>query len=132
MGHSLKLLLDTCSFIWLTSEPQRLGDGAREALDAERADIILSDVSVWEICTKWQARKLGLPAPPRAWIEEQVSLWQLRRLPITTGACYRSTELPEVHRDPFDRLLVSQAIDEGLTLLTPDEWIHRYPVKFLW
>lgn len=128
----MKLLLDTCSFIWLTGAPLRLGDKAREALDSPRAEILLSDVSVLEICTKWQAKKLGLPAPPRSWIEEQARVWQLGRLPITAAACYRATELPEVHRDPFDRLLVSQAIDEGLTLLTPDEWIHKYPVKVLW
>ena len=75
--------MDTCSFIWLTSAPDRLGAKARDALDAEQAEILLSDVSIWEICTKWQARKLELPAPPRVWIEEQASLWQLGRLPIT-------------------------------------------------
>lgn len=128
----MNLLLDTCTFIWLTSSPDRLSDDARIALEAERVNLILSDVSVWEICTKWQAKKLGLPAPPRMWIEGQASLWQLTRLPIKATALYRSTELPDVHRDPFDRLLVSQAIDESLTLLTPDEWIHKYPVTVLW
>ncbi|MCG5055423.1 MAG: type II toxin-antitoxin system VapC family toxin [Myxococcales bacterium] len=131
MGNRLKLLLDTCSFIWLTCESEKLSENAREAIDTCR-DILLSDVSVWEICTKWQTKKLGLPAPPRTWIEEQAAVWQLTRLPIRSGDCYRSTELPEVHRDPFDRLLVSQAIEGGLTLVTPDEWIHRYPVNVLW
>jgi len=109
-----------------------LGGKARIALDSDRAEIWLSDVSIWEICTKWQAKKLELPAPPRVWIEEQAKIWQLSRLPISAKACYRSTEIPEVHRDPFDRLLVSQALDESLTLVTPDEWIHKYPVAVVW
>lgn len=124
--------MDTCTFIWLTSAPDRLGTQAKRALNAEQVEVLLSDVSVMEICTKWQAKKLGLPAPPRMWIEEQAGIWQLTRLPITPATCYRATELPEVHRDPFDRLLISQAIDNGLTLLTPDEWIYKYPVMALW
>lgn len=128
----MKLLLDTCAFIWLTNEPNRLGPAAREALDSEGASILLSDVSVWEICMKWQAKKLGLPAPPRVWVEQQANLWKLTRLSISPSACYRATELPDIHKDPFDRLLVSQAIDDGLTVVTPDEWIHQYPVAVLW
>ena len=126
------LLLDTCTFVWLAAAPERLSETARELLDDPTRSIVLSDVSVWELCLKWQAGKLGLPAPPRTWVEEQARVWSLDRLELNRPHFYRSTELPTLHRDPFDRLLVAQALDRGLTLVTPDTHIHRYPVAARW
>jgi PIN domain nuclease of toxin-antitoxin system len=128
----VRLLLDTCTFIWLTSESERIDAAARAALDLPDADLVLSEASVWEISLKWQAGKLSLPTPPRLWIETQAEAWQLRRLPVGREHVYQTTELPDVHRDPFDRLLVAQAIEGGLTIVTPDPLIRRYPVAVLW
>lgn len=126
------LLLDTCTFVWLVAEPRRLSETARTLLaDASNA-IVLSDVSVWELCLKWQAAKIELPVPPRAWVEEQARTWRLERLGMDRAHLYRCTELPELHRDPFDRLLVSQALEAGLTLVTPDAHIRSYPVAVRW
>jgi PIN domain nuclease of toxin-antitoxin system len=129
---TLKLLLDTCTFIWLCADPAHLSDPARKALSEAGAELLLSDVSVLEVCLKWQTGKLQLPAPPRSWLEEQVRIWRAARTPIARSAIYRSTELPDLHRDPFDRLLVATAIEESATVVTPDEWIRRYPVSCLW
>jgi PIN domain nuclease of toxin-antitoxin system len=96
------------------------------------ARILLSDASVWELCLKWQAGKVELPAPPRRWIGEQVQAWGIERLPIEPEHCYRTTELPQLHRDPFDRLLVAQAIAHGALIVTPDPAITAYPVACLW
>jgi PIN domain nuclease of toxin-antitoxin system len=126
------LLLDTCTLIWLVSDPQRLSRTVSETIDSEGTELFLSDATVWEICLKWQVGKIGLPTPPRTWIEQQAALWQLAGLPIQRAHLYRVTELPEHHRDPFDRLLVAQAIDEGLTIATPDQHIRRYPVAVAW
>lgn len=93
---------------------------------------MLSDTSVWEICLKWQAGKLRLPTTPRMWIEDQARLWKLERLRIAPEALYRTSELPDLHRDPFDRLLVAQAISEGLSIATPDPAIRAYPVATIW
>lgn len=128
----MKLLLDTCAFVWLVSASDQLGPQARRRLDAHDADLCLSDVSVWELCLKWQAGKLRLPAPPRLWVERQAELWQLERIPLAVEHYYRTTELPDLHRDPFDRLLVAQAIERGMTLVTPDDQVRRYPVATLW
>jgi PIN domain nuclease of toxin-antitoxin system len=128
----LKLLLDTCTFIWLVSAPDQLGERARQELDDPSATLLLSDASVWEVCLKWQSGKLELPGPPRHWIEEQRRTWELTRAPIELEHLYRSTELPAHHRDPFDRMLVSQAIAEGLSIVTPDPAIRRYPVMVIW
>lgn len=128
----MKLLLDTCTFIWLADAAESLSDGARDLLDDPGADLILSDVSVWEVCLKWQSGKLKLPSPPRSWIDGQASAWALSRLPIDREHFYRSVELPNLHRDPFDRLLVAQALSGNLTIVTPDAAIRQYPVAVAW
>lgn len=128
----MRLLLDTCTFVWLVSSPTELADRARRELDDPAAELVLSDASIWEVCLKWQAGKLHLPAPPRRWIEEQRRAWGLVRLPVELEHLYRCTELPLHHRDPFDRLLVSQAIVEDLTVVTPDAAFAGYPVTLLW
>ncbi len=128
----MDLLLDTCTFLWLAAEPDRLGARAREVLDADGARLFLSDASIWEVCLKWQARKLELPLPPRRWFGEQLPLWQVERLPLEPEHYFRSTELPPVHRDPFDRLLVAQALQRDLVIVTPDASIHDYPVAVIW
>lgn len=129
---AVKLLLDTCTFLWLTTEPSRLSSAAVEALDQKSSALFLSDVSIWEICLKWQAGKYALPTPPRDWCEEQVSIWKIKPLKIERSHMFRVTELPVHHRDPFDRLLVAQTIEERLCLVTPDEHIKRYPALVLW
>ncbi|MBI4585098.1 MAG: type II toxin-antitoxin system VapC family toxin [Planctomycetes bacterium] len=128
----MSYLLDTCVWIWLCSDPARLSARASAALDDERAELLFSDAAALEIALKWAAGKIALPKPPRLWIEEQLALWQARSLPISRPAIYRSTELAELHRDPFDRLLVATALEEGATLVTPDPWIQRYPVAWIW
>lgn len=128
----MELLLDTCTVVWLSADPGRLSKKAKEALDADDAILLLSDASVWEVCLKWQAKKLVLPAPPRRWLTEQARVWQLDRLALDPEHFYRTSELPALHRDPFDRLLVAQAIERSLTIVTPDAAIRAYPVAVLW
>ncbi len=125
------MLLDTCTFIWLTSAPRKLGRHAKKAIDGADT-LVLSDASVLEICLKWRAGKLELPEPPRSWIREQTRIWQTEALGLSAEHMFRATELELVHRDPFDRLLVAQAISEELRILTPDPNIRRYPVATLW
>lgn len=128
----MQLLLDTCTFLWLAAEPDKLGARARTALDDPANDLVLSDVSVLEICLKWTAQKLELPLPPRTWVEQQRASWGLARLRIEAEHLYRTTELPGHHRDPFDRMLVAQAMTGDLVLVTPDPAITAYPVAAIW
>jgi PIN domain nuclease of toxin-antitoxin system len=132
VGAVTRLLLDTCTFIWLVADPERISETVAAAIDAEGGELYLSDASAWEICLKWEAGKIKLPRPPRSWIEEQAAQWLLIELPIRRSHLYRVTELPVHHRDPFDRLLVAQALEAGLTIATPDPQIRRYPVPVLW
>lgn len=128
----LKLLLDTCTLLWLTAEPAKLTPAVASAIDATASELLFSDCSVWELCLKWEAGKLRLPQPPRTWVEEQMRRWHLAGLAIERHHLYRLSELPAHHRDPFDRLLVAQAIEGGMTIVTPDEPIRLYPVATLW
>lgn len=127
----MSYLLDTCTLIWLASEPERLSSRAA-ALVNSGVELYLSDTSVWEICLKWKAGKIQLPQPPRVWCESQAATWQLIPLAIARPHLYRTVELPPHHCDPFDRLLIGQAIERNFTIITPDELIHKYPVDSLW
>lgn len=128
----MRLLLDTCAVLWLAGSPARLGRRFTDAVALPNIQLFLSDCSVWELCLKWNAGKIGLPEPPRRWVESQKRIWGLESLAMERSHLYRVTELPDHHRDPFDRLLVAQAIEEGLTLATPDPEIAKYPVAVIW
>lgn len=125
-------LLDTCAFIWLCADPDKLSETAKQAIDDRGSTLLLSDVSVLEITLKWSAGKLVLPDPPKYWVEAQAAVWSLNIQPLDRTVIYRAGELPEHHRDPFDRLLVASALELNATIITPDEAIHRYPVSYRW
>ena len=128
----MRLLLDTCALLWLTSEPENLGPGAIESIEHAGSKLHVSDASIWELCLKWQNGKLQLPQPPRNWIEAQRNIWRFESVQIEKAHLYRTSELPSHHRDPFDRLLIAQAIEEGLQIVTSDAEIRKYPVAVIW
>ena len=125
-------LLDTCTLIWLATEPGKLSPASAEAIDAFDSVLLWSDVSALEIALKWSAGKLVLPDPPRHWLERQIETWGLDCLSLRRADIYRASELPTYHRDPFDRLLVASALGSNATILTPDEAIRQYPVSCRW
>lgn len=126
------LLLDTCTFIWLAAQPERLSPTAQALLNDESKPLVLSDASVWEIILKWQSGKLRLPEPPRPWVESQARTWNVVHQPVERPHLFRTTELALHHRDPFDRLLVAQAIEHDYVVVTPDPHIQQYPVAVRW
>lgn len=128
----MKALIDTCTFIWLCAEPDRLSAAATAVLDDTDNSLLLSDVSALEITLKWSAGKLTLPDSPRTWVESQVRTWSMEHVPLSREHIYRAAELPEYHRDPFDRLLVATAMTVGATIITPDPAIQAYPVSWRW
>ena len=128
----MSYLLDTCVFLWLCAEPQRLSGAAKQILDAQQNVIHLSHVSHLEISLKWAAGRIRLPQPPRSWISQQVRAWHIKQVPLTLDEIYRSVELPKHHRDPFDRLLVSSAICRNMTILTQDASVQQYDVAWTW
>jgi len=92
----------------------------------------MSLASVWEISLKYRTGKLPLPQPPRYWIEEQVRLQNIEILDLVRESLYRSTELPAVHNDPFDRLIAAESLVHNLTIISPDEPFTNYGCKTIW
>lgn len=132
MGARVRLLLDTCTFIWLTQEPARISRAARAALDDPGNDLLLSHVSVWEILNKATSGKLELPDVPHRWVDDQIVARGVAELPIDRPSLSRMSELPLHHRDPFDRLLVGQALVHGLRIVSPDTAFLPYGAPIVW
>jgi len=126
------VLLDTCSFLWLVSDDPQFSAEARVVFSDPGNEVYLSPVSVWEISIKHQLQRLPLPEPPQQFVPAQRKAHRIDTLPLDEESVLQLPRLPAYHKDPFDRMLVCQAIAHGLTLLTPDPLITRYPVRTIW
>jgi PIN domain nuclease of toxin-antitoxin system len=128
----MRLLLDTCTFLWIVTGDDSLSATAHDLFVGPENDVFLSAVSAWEIAIKHRLGKLPLPRPPSVFVPEERKRHRIEALPLDETAALASAKLPELHKDPFDRMLVCQAIMGGLTLLTPDPLVTQYPVPTLW
>jgi PIN domain nuclease of toxin-antitoxin system len=127
----MRILLDTHVFLWYITADPKLPAAFRAAGQDPANEVHLSAASVWEAVIKYHLGKLPLPAPPADYLPEQRAAHGMVSLPIDEGAMSRLASLPPLHRDPFDRLLVAQALQHGLTLATVDPDIAAYPVPLL-
>jgi len=128
----MKILLDTHAFIWWDSEPEKLSAQVLQICQEANNHLLLSVVSVWEMQIKLQLNKLTLSLPLAQLIESQQEKNQLIILPITLPHVLAVQNLPFHHKDPFDRLLIAQAIVEGISVLSHDPQIHKYAVQCIW
>lgn len=127
----MKLLLDTHTFIWWDSEPNKLSPKVL-ALCQDQANIVLFSVaSVWEIQIKLQLGKLKLNLPLAEVIENQQQINNIEVLPVTLSHVLALQSLPAHHKDPFDRLLIAQANVENAVIVSNDSVFAKYPVKLL-
>lgn len=128
----MKLLLDTHAFIWWDSEPPRLSSRALAFCQDSENTLLLSVASTWEMQIKAQLGKLRLGVPLAELIENQQRINDLEILHIGLEHVLALDQLPPVHKDPFDRLLVAQAMVEGASLVTNDRIMANYPVNVIW
>ena len=129
----MKLLLDTHALIWLVHAPDRLGGDGRAALAGTDAEVYASHVSLWEMAIKRGSGKLTqLDRAAAEWFAYFVPRSGLRPLPIAAGPLGAVEDLPRLHNDPFDRLLVAQAREAGMTLITLDRMVSQYDVAVIW
>lgn len=128
----MRLLLDTCTFLWISSEAPELSPRARELFVAPENEVYLSAASTWEIAVKYALRRLPLPESPDQFVPAQRRRHGIAPLPVDEGATLYLPRLPHLHKDPFDRMLVCQAIVHGLLILTPDPLIAQYPARTMW
>ncbi len=123
----MRLLADSCILVWWLDDPELLSRQAREAIQNPANDVLFSAASVWELGLKIHKGKLRMPSHfPRLLYEDGFT-----PLSVSVGHAARSLTLSEIHQDPFDRLLIAQALEEGLVLVTRDDRIRRYPLPVL-
>jgi PIN domain nuclease of toxin-antitoxin system len=128
----VRVLLDTCTFLWVVAGAEALSDRAREVVADASNEVFLSAASAWEISVKHALGKLPLPDDPVRFVVVERTRHRIDTLPIDEAAALNVGRLPALHRDPFDRMLVSQAVLGGYTILTPDPLIRQYPASAIW
>ena len=129
---AVKLLLDTCTFLWVITGDHALSEHARQLITDPSLPVDLSSVSSWEIAVKADLGRLLLSEPADQLIPRERERHGIERLDLEERAALHVAKLPDLHRDPFDRMLVCQAAVHGMTLLTPDEQVRQYPVVTAW
>ena len=127
----MKLLLDTHTFLWWDSEPEKLSQRALELCQNPENILILSVASIWEMQIKIQLGKLKIKMPLSELIRQQQENG-VGILPVEASHIFAVENLPNHHKDPFDRLLVAQAIVEDAVLVSADPLITQYPVRVDW
>jgi len=124
-------LLDTHIWLWLLESPTKIASPARAALEAAD-ELVLSVASVWEIAIKVNLGKLAVRRGVHAARDEILAAIGGRELAITSAHALAAADLPALHRDPFDRVLIAQTLIEGLVLVTADEAVPQYDVPLQW
>jgi len=127
----MKAILDTHTFLWAIAQEGKLSRRAQQIYTGSN-DLWLSVVSVWEILIKVQAGKLPLPEPSGPYLVKKLLKDKIEVLPISLDHVLGTESLPLHHRDPFDRLLIAQSIEEGWPIVTADPVFARYPVEVIW
>ena len=128
----MNLLLDTCTFLWLITDEPALSSRARDIVRDPDQRVFLSSVSTCEIAVKHSLGRLRLDTTPNELIPFERERHGIDHLDLAEEATLHLTKLPDLHKDPFDRMLICQAAVHGLALLTPDEQIRRYPIVSMW
>lgn len=127
----MKALLDTHTFLWAITANERLSRRAGQIF-AGPSDLWISIASVWEILIKVQIGKMPLPRPAGPYIVKKLAENRIETLPVTLDHVLKLEGLPMLHRDPFDRLLVAQSLQEELPIVTADPVFKKYAVQVIW
>jgi PIN domain nuclease of toxin-antitoxin system len=128
----VRLLLDTCTFLWVITGDPHLSRRARSLVVDPENEVYLSVVSAWEIVVKHALGRLPLPTDPETLVPRERERHRIETLPLDETSALNVRRLPALHRDPFDRMLVSQAIIGGLAIVTPDRAVAQYPARVMW
>lgn len=127
----MKLLLDTHIFLWSLLEPEKLSDEAVDLLNNPETEKYVSAATAWEISAKHAEGSVILPKGPREFVTEYVAAAGLLQLPVTLTDALAAGELPAVHKDPFDRILIAQARENEMFIVTNDPIFGDYEVRLI-
>ncbi len=128
----MRILLDTHIFLWWITDDSHLIDNVRDIITDGTNELFLSTASCWEIAIKMQLGRIELPDKPDKFIAEQLSLNAIVSLPILANHALNVFYLPSLHRDPFDRIIISQAMTERLPIITSDPVFEQYGIETIW
>ena len=128
----MKLLLDTCAFIWFQADAPELSRTARAQILDPANEVFLSAISVWEIARKYTQAGITLSSHPSTLIPAVREASGIASLALTETDALAAEKLPLLHRDPFDRMLIAQALMGGLVIVTCDKVFNEYPVRVIW
>ncbi|MBD2336500.1 type II toxin-antitoxin system VapC family toxin [Calothrix sp. FACHB-156] len=127
----MKILLDTHIFLWFISGDPKLSTDVRDTICDLDNQVYLSVVSIWECIIKYQLGKLPFPESPEIYLPKQRKRHQIANLDIDEGSVTQLAKLPGLHKDPFDRMLICQALHHGLKIATVDPEILKYPIDLI-
>ncbi len=128
----MKVLIDTHALLWLITDDDRLSKNARQIFLSSESRLFFSAASLWEICIKMSLGKISLKNGWFQTIQKEMEINTIQWLPIEMTHCAEVAEMPFHHRDPFDRMLIAQAIVEDLQLLSRDRRISDYAIERIW
>ncbi len=128
----MRYLLDTMVWLWSVGPTEKIGNAGLEILRNGREEIYLSAASSWEIAIKAKLGKFQLPEAPGPYVRSRMAAQRVLALAVTQNHSLAVYDLPLHHNDPFDRLIIAQALDEGMVILTSDRAFRKYPVEVLW
>jgi PIN domain nuclease of toxin-antitoxin system len=128
----MKVLLDTHAFLWLVTGDDRLSETARQTFLNTKNSLFFSAASLWEICIKKSLGKISLKGGWFKTIQDEMMNNAVQWLPIEMPHCAEVTKLPFYHRDPFDRMLIAQAMVQDMQLLSRDTLLSAYAIKRIW
>ena len=128
----MNLLLDSHVFLWLMNEPERVPGQVLTMCENAENTLYLSVASVWELQIKHALGKLTMRQPLKVILDEQQQSNGMEILPIKLSHLWRLADLPRIHNDPFDRLLIAQAVVEDMHLISADRVFSDYPVRLVW
>jgi PIN domain nuclease of toxin-antitoxin system len=128
----MKVLLDTHAFIWWSTNDPQLSQTARDTIADPSNTILFSVVNAWEIIIKQGTGKLTLPEPATTYIPSRIAANQFVTMPVNLSHILQVASLPDLHRDPFDRLLIAQSQTEQIPIITIDRYVVQYPIDVIW
>jgi PIN domain nuclease of toxin-antitoxin system len=127
----MRVLIDTQCWLWMNASPEKLSPRTRSLLRRRTTERLLSVASIWEIGIKYRLGKLPLPVAPADYVPARLAMTRTNSLSISAAHALRAGDLPGHHRDPFDRMIVAQALVEGLPVLSADRQLDAYCVHRL-
>lgn len=126
-------LLDTCALLWMATKGENLSEPALKALGPADSGMAVSSISAFEISLLGRKGKLELPRAPFEWFAETIRLYGVEDIPVSSEIASSSAELPFIHQDPCDRIIIATALKYRLSIVTADRIMPRYPgIKIIW